>query len=819
MQGFEGLGTFYLGKAYDLDDAQRGEALVLYDARDLVTHAVIVGMTGSGKTGLGTVLIEEAALDGIPAVVIDPKGDLANVLLSFPELRPEDFRPWVSSEDAARAELSEDALAAREAGRWRAGLLAWGQDGERIARVRAAAEFRLYTPGSSAARPLSILKSFAVPDAAVFADEELLREKVAAASTALLTLLGIDADPLKSREHTLLASLVQRAWSEGRDVDLGTLIREVQAPPFERVGVLDLESFFPTRERMDLALRLNQLLASPSFAAWLAGDPLDVAALFTSPAGRPRVSVLSIAHLSDAERMFFLSLLFSELIAWMRRQPGTGSLRALVYMDEVAGYLPPVANPPTKPPLLMLLKQARAFGLGFVLATQNPADLDYKALSNAGTWFIGKLTTERDKLRLMDGLEGAAAGTRLDRAALERILSALSARVFLMNDVHEDAPQVFETRWALSYLRGPMTRAELKRLAAETEEVPREASAAAGTPASARAGGAAVPAARPEPAAELEPVTQLRRLAPPILPPDVPQVFLEGPVPPEGSRTYEPHLLARASVYFNHAKLGLRSERELAFLVPCLAGTTTIDWRAAREVTEASERPAPEPGSTFAELASSCAQAKALLKWGRALADHLARTQTLDLFRSPATKLTSEPDETEREFRSRLALSRREQRDAETEKLRRKYAPRFATLQDKIRRAEQKIAVQAEQARSAKLSGWLSAGTALLGAFTGRKLGSVGNASRAATAARGVGRAQKEASDVERAHSDLADARAKLAELESEFAAVAAATASPIDATAEKLELLQLAPKKKDVVVRSIALAWVPDGFDGAVTR
>jgi hypothetical protein len=806
MQSFEGLGTFYLGKTYDLEPARRGEAYVLYDARDLVTHAVIVGMTGSGKTGLGTVLIEEAAIDGVPALVIDPKGDLANLLLTFPTLHPQDFRPWVSSEDAARAGFSEDALAAREAGRWRAGLAEWGQDGERVARLRAGAEFRLYTPGSSAAHSLSILKSFAAPDAATRADAELLRERVVAASTALLTLVGVDADPLQSREHTLLASLIQRAWSAGQDVDLGALIRDVQAPPFERIGVLDLESFFPAKERMALALRLNQLLASPGFAAWLEGEPLDVGALLFTPEGRPRVSVLSIAHLADAERMFFLSLFFCEVLAWMRRQPGTGSLRAVVYMDEVAGYLPPVANPPTKPPLLALLKQARAFGLGLVLATQNPADLDYKALSNAGTWFIGKLTTERDKLRLLDGLEGATAGTKLDRATLERTLSALSARVFLMNDVHEDGPQVFETRWALSYLRGPMTRVELKRLANGTG-----GAAPAAAP-------SAVPAEREEPAAESEPSLARSTLAPPILPPEVSQVFLRGP--PRGEdRIYEPFLLARACLYFQDAKLGLRSERELAYLVSCRAGTTTIDWRTARELATATEEPEPEPGSSFAELASSCAQPKALEKWARALADHLARTQTLDLLRSPTAKLVSEPDETEREFRARLALALREKRDAEIEKLRKKYAPRFATLQERMRRAEQKIAVQAEQARAAKLSGWLSAGTALLGAFTGRKLGSVGTASRAATAARGIGRASKEASDVKRAEADLADARHKLGELEAEFQAVAEATAAHIDVSSEKLESVQLAPKKKDVVVRSIALAWVPAGFDGLLPR
>jgi hypothetical protein len=462
-QDFEGLGTFYLGKAYDLERGARGESLVLYDARDLTTHAVCVGMTGSGKTGLCTALIEEAAIDGIPALVVDPKGDLANLLLTFPGLSEAEFRPWVDPGDARRSCVAEGELAARTAERWRAGLAEWGQGPERIARLRAAADFALYTPGSTAGAPLSILSSFRAPSAEVSADPESLRERASASATGLCALIGLSADPVTSREHILLARLLERAWAAGRDLELGVLIREVQEPPIQTVGVLDLESFFPQKDRFQLAHALNNLLASPGFAAWMEGEPLEVEALLHTPEGKPRASILSIAHLSDAERMFFVALLFSEVVAWMRRQPGTSSLRALLYMDEVAGYLPPVAKPPSKTPLLTLLKQARAFGLGVVLATQNPVDLDYKALSNAGTWFVGRLSTERDKARLLDGLEGAAAGGSFDRAGLERAISRLQSRIFLMSNVHEDHPQVFETRWALSFLRGPLTRALASR--------------------------------------------------------------------------------------------------------------------------------------------------------------------------------------------------------------------------------------------------------------------------------------------------------------------------------------------------------------------
>ncbi|MCL4813036.1 MAG: DUF87 domain-containing protein, partial [Vicinamibacteraceae bacterium] len=467
MTDFEKLGVFYLGKAYDLEARRTRDDLVLYDSSDLVTHAVIIGMTGSGKTGLGIGLLEEAALDGIPALVIDPKGDLGNLMLTFPSLAPEEFEPWVLAEDAARAGVDRAAWAATQAAAWREGLERWGQDAARVRRFREAADIAIYTPGSSAGLPLSALKAFTAPPPGLAADHELLAERISSSVTGLLTLVGIDSDPVTSREHILLATIVGDAWRKQESLDLEALIQRIQTPPFTRVGVLDLDAFYPAADRFQLAMRLNGLLASPGFAAWREGEPIDIDRLLYTADRRPRLAVLSIAHLSDAERMFFVSLLLNEVLAWVRRQPGTTSLRALVYMDEVAGYVPPVANPPSKAPLLTLMKQARAFGVGLVLATQNPVDLDYKGLGNAGTWFLGRLQTDRDKQRVLDGLEGALAGQEaMDRAALDRMLSGLGKRVFVMNNVHESGPVMFETRWVLSYLRGPMTRDEIRRLMA-----------------------------------------------------------------------------------------------------------------------------------------------------------------------------------------------------------------------------------------------------------------------------------------------------------------------------------------------------------------
>ena len=471
-QDFERLGVFYLGRPYDLPAKRANPGWLLYDSKDLVTHAVCVGMTGSGKTGLCLSLLEEAAIDNIPAIIIDPKGDLGNLLLTFPSLKGEDFLPWINEDDARKKGQSPAEYASGQADLWKNGLAAWGQDGARIQRLKESAEAMIYTPGSNAGLPVSILKSFAAPEEDVRNDTELLRERISTTVTGLLGLLGVDADPIQSREHILLSTILGHAWRQGSDLDLAAVIQGIQSPPVAKIGVMDVEAFFPSKDRFALAMKLNNLLAAPGFQAWLEGAPLDIQQLLHTASGKPRLAIFSIAHLSDAERMFFVTLLLSQMVGWMRAQSGTTSLRALLYMDEIFGYFPPVANPPSKLPLLTLLKQARAFGLGVVLATQNPVDLDYKGLANTGTWFIGRLQTERDKARVLEGLEGASssAGKKFDKGRMEQTLAGLGNRIFLMNNVHEDEPVVFETRWCLSYLRGPLTRSQIKLLMDATQD-------------------------------------------------------------------------------------------------------------------------------------------------------------------------------------------------------------------------------------------------------------------------------------------------------------------------------------------------------------
>ncbi|MFN8168260.1 MAG: helicase HerA-like domain-containing protein [Candidatus Nanopelagicales bacterium] len=475
------MADLLLGGRIDPATGDRTPDTASIPTADLTTHGVIVGMTGSGKTGLGVVLIEECLSAGVPAILIDPKGDLTNLCLIFPELRGSDFRPWVNESDAQKAGLDLDAFADQQAGTWKDGLGGWGIAPDRLAALRAKVDFTIYTPGSQAGRPVNIVGDLTAPP--VGTDPEVVSDEIDGYVTSVLGMLGISGDPLSSREHILLANLIQNAWSQGQSLDLGTLLAQVQQPPMRKLGVLELDTFFPPADRMAFAMKLNGLLASPSFAAWLTGDPIDIESMLRTPDGRPRCAIISTAHLSDEQRQSVTSLVLSKLVTWMRRQSGTSDLRALLYMDEVAGYLPPTANPPTKKPIMLLLKQARAFGLGVVLSTQNPVDVDYKALSNAGTWLIGRLQTEQDKARLVDGLSSASGS--VDVKAVGDTISNLGKRQFMLRKAGKDAPEVMTTRWAMSYLRGPLTRDQIGQAMALTS--PAAAPAAPAAPSSAPA--------------------------------------------------------------------------------------------------------------------------------------------------------------------------------------------------------------------------------------------------------------------------------------------------------------------------------------------
>jgi len=782
---YEGTGVFYLGRPFDIDAGTAGDAPLLYDSADLTTHGFIVGMTGSGKTGLGIGLMEEAALDGIPVLAIDPKGDLGNMLLTFPELRPDQFQPWVNEREAQEQGITTDALAAEVAERWRSGLADWGQGTDRIQRLRDSAEFAVYTPGSREGRPLSVLGGLDAPAAGEGPDAT--RERAGALVSGLLSLVGVDADPLQSPEHVFLATVIEHAWAAGAGVDVASLIGSLQSPPMEKLGVLEVDTFFPPKARTALAMRLNALIASPSFAAWTEGEPLDVDALLHGAGGKPRVSVFSIAHLGDAERMFFVTRLLGEVVGWMRRQSGTGSLRAILYLDEIFGYLPPTANPPTKPLLLTLLKQARAFGVGVVLATQNPVDLDYKALSNCGTWWIGRLQTERDKARLLDGLEGASGGG-FDRGQTDSLLSRLGKRVFYLHNVHESRPAVFTTRWTMSYLAGPLTLRQLGPLAS------------AGVPPA-----PAAPTAAPAAAAPAVPAPDAATAGPPALPADVPAVTLAGADGVDPAQVvYVPMLLAEASVAYRSAAHDVDHTTRTVRLAEALDAP---DWTPGEDLPTPPRRAgAPATGAAFQPVPAGLQRASAWRAAETEFRRWIAAERPLSLWRTSDPKLVSTPGEAQDAFQARVAHAVREARDAKKTQIRARYQDKLKRVEEQIQKADRAVDREQAQVRNRGFDAVVNVGSGLLGAFLGRRI--------TRTSVRQVGQAARSAGRVQAERADVAAAEARRADQEAKYADLDADLTRELEAldlhAAPAPEPVEVRAKQTDVGVETITLAWVP---------
>jgi hypothetical protein len=805
---YEKLGAFYLGREVDPATGSPTDDLVLYDSKDLTTHGVIIGMTGSGKTGLGIGLLEEAAMDRIPVLAIDPKGDIGNLLLTFPELTPERFRPWVNEEAARQKGIDGDAYAREQAELWSRGLAESDQDGERIRRLREHADLAIYTPGSASGLPVSVLRSFDAPPRELVDDADAFRERIQSTVAGLLGLLGIDADPIRSRDHILLSSILSEAWGRGRSLDLPGLIQAIQQPPFTRLGVMELESVYPAKERFGLAMQLNGLLASPGFQGWMEGDPLDIPSMLYTTEGKPRLTVFSIAHLGDAERMFFVTMLLSAVLGWMRTQPGTTSLRTLVYMDEIFGFFPPVANPPSKAPMLTLLKQARAYGVGMVLATQNPVDLDYKGLGNTGTWFIGRLQTDRDKQRVLEALDGAMAGSSpMSRGELDRLLSGLGKRVFLMHNVHRGAPKLITTRWTMSYLAGPLTLQQIRTLTADR----RPATGA------------------PPPGGRSDDGSVSGTGARPVLPSEIRQLFVP-PIARPADLVYRPAVLATAEVRYTSAKHQVDESRPVQVLVELMEGPLPFTTERATPADLPLDLLESEPlaGAGYAPLPPVAAQPRVYDRWSKELARWVQASQPLRLLESRSRKAVSRPGEDERDFRMRLADLGREARDAEAERLRKKYEPRFRTLEERLRRSEQAVEKRAAQSRQAVLNTGLAAlgavlgaasgggrsgkgGGGLLGAFLGRGAG------RASTAARSAGRAAQTRQDVAHAEETVEAVRAQIESLEAEFQEELRKVEDAVAADVPLEEVL-IRPALTGIAVRLTVLVWLPWGTDAKGT-
>lgn len=869
MPFIEAPTTFYLGRRVDPATQRPTDEVIYYDSRDLTTHAVVLGMTGSGKTGLCITLLEEAALDGIPSIVIDPKGDITNLLLAFPQLRPQDFVPWVNLDDARRAGLETDAYAQQVAAQWREGLAQWDITPDRIARFSRSAGFAIYTPGSDAGVPVSILDAMqAPPNGWGAGEDEFHRERINGLVTALLALIGRNAEPVRDREHVLIANLVEHAWRRGQSLTLADVIQGVQKPPFARLGVFDVDTFFPEKDRFALAMELNHIIAAPSFQSWLQGETLDIQNLLYTPDGQPRVSIFYIAHLNDAERMFIVTLLLENLLAWMRTLSGTTSLRALLYFDEVFGFFPSHPyNPPSKEPLLRLLKQARAFGLGVMLATQNPADIDYKGLANAGTWFVGKLQTENDKDKVLKGMENlVTAEVGLNLRDMDRLLSSIGRRVFVMHNVHnQGGPVLLHTRWAMSYLRGPLTRQQIRALMAAQRarqpsppptpppatlpelppnlpEMPVRRSAPPppttlpdfGLPSEQR-----LPDESTQPTAlgvtppPREPVTPRREeltlpeglnQAPPPLPSTIAQYFLTPSLSAEaaveawqrdqGQRlvyqqtrlAYEPVLLAQAEVRFADRKSNLAETGYYAYQVREVPRAGPIPWDEHRVPYTNPHDLASEPAeqAVFGELPAALGDPRRLAALQRDLEDYLYRTAALVVLCNPELDLYGTPGMHRRDFLVQAGSLARQRRDAEVDAVVARYDKIFDKIEDQLRRTARALAAEQQQLEALRSEEMWTTGEAMLSLLRGRTTYTLSRMSRARRFR-------------EQAHGDVYEAEQRINELEADLDETQQAMEQQLQRIHEKwtqiasiVEEHRVTPYKKDIFISAFGVGWVP---------
>lgn len=791
-------GHLYLGGVLDTSNGERTDEAVHLEASDLTTHGVIVGMTGSGKTGLSVIMLEEALLSGVPTIIIDPKGDMGNLLLTFPDLSPSEFAPWVNPADAERDGISVDELATNTATMWKDGLAGWDISPERIAKLRETAEFTIYTPGSNSGVGLDIIGDLSAPEGA---DSETLADEVEGLVSSLLALVDINSDPLTGREHILLSNLVHRAWSSGQDLELSTLLGQIQNPPIRKLGVLDLESFYPAKDRTALVMKLNGLLASPAFAAWMQGEPLNIDNMLSQG---PKASIISIAHLSDQERQFVVTLILSKVVTWMRKQSGTPELRALVYMDEVFGYVPPTAQPPSKKPILTILKQARAFGVGLVLATQNPVDVDYKALSNAGTWMVGRLQTERDKDRLLEGITASSGGE--NKAELSNIISSLDKRQFLLHQTRASAPKMFGTRWAMSYLPGPLTRTQIGELMEDRK------SAVAAAPTAPADGGPqdAAPGAAPQ--------RQLREDESDFAPDVTEKVkvrYVDPASPwleevggdPDGKRLVA-GIAARVNMLFDDTKADLRHEVEYEAIIFPVDDEIDVDDAIEVDFDDRDLRKEPVgEGYAYVLPDAKISNSTLFTQAQTSLKDKLYRNETITLMTNAELKLTSRVGETAEDFEQRSVAAAGERADEDAAKLRKSLETKIDRIEAAIAKSEDRIReLETDVDARGKEQMMDIAGSVLGGLLGGRRstrsiLGSANSKRRT------KGNAEEKLRTAENRLEENAD---KLEALEEELTDSLWEIQSEWDEKAKEIETVEVPLEKTDISIDDFVLVWIP---------
>jgi hypothetical protein len=795
-------GHLYLGTDSDSKDP------LFLEASDLTTHGVIVGMTGSGKTGLGVVMLEEALQCGVPALIIDPKGDMGNLMLTFPNLLPTDFMPWISESEAGN-DVAQAAF--EKASLWKSGLERSGVDASRIQKLRDTADFSIYTPGSTSGIPLNVIGSLNAPPPGT--DSETLQDEIEGFVASLLALVGVSGDPLSSREHILLSNIIHFYWSQNKSLDLGMLIGLVQQPPMRKLGVIDLDSFFPPGDRVKLAMKLNGLAASPSFASWSEGPDLDIQRLLygNGSENKPQAAIISLGHLSEEERQFVVTLLMSKMVTWMRQQPGTGDLRALIYMDEVFGYVPPVESPPSKKPILTILKQARAFGVGLVLSTQNPVDIDYKAISNAGTWMIGRLQTDRDKQRLLDGM-GASDGS-VDLKEVGDTISALNKREFVLHSTRSKKPKKFSTRWAMSYLAGPLTREQISQLTSDESRqsavtiVPRIAVGGAFGEAPQQA-----PAALADNESAVAPQTA-DTVGVRYLDPSAPYAHEIGSTP-EGKRLVAA-LAVRVHLLFDDTKAKLKHTSEWEAIITPLDGPLDADDAIIVDFDDRDFTKKEPEGAIYVLPDAKLKNKSYFTAAKRAIKAHLYRSQELELFHNPELKVFSRIGEMRDEFEDRCKIVADEKTDADANKLREMLARKVDRINAAIEKSEDKlreIQFDAESRKKDQRSNQImDIAGGLLGSLLGgrRSTRSVitGGLRRSQSKGRMVAKSEERLKTAENRYNSLMEDREAL---EDELTEDLYEIQDEWEAKASAIESLIVGLEKTDITVDDATLVWIP---------
>ncbi len=811
--------NFFIGRKYDPESKTLTSEDIFYDPADLTTHMFVTGMTGSGKTGLCISLMEEAALQKIPAIIIDPKGDLTNLLLHFPEFLPSDFEPWLDPEAAKRDGKTPQQMAADTAAFWAKGLSDWGISSDDLRELKNAADFAIYTPGSTSGIPVNILSSFAAPDIPWQENQEILRERIASNITALLGLIGFsDIDPLSSKEHILLANIMEHYWSQGISFDLTDLIMKTQDPPFERLGAFPIDRLFPEKERFALAMKLNNFLASPSFQTWLQGQALNIQEIYYSPDGKPRHSIFYLAHLSENERMFFVTLLYGAVESWMRRQSGTSGLRALVYFDEILGYLPPIGNPPSHTVMLRMLKQARAFGVGLILTSQNPVDLDYKALSNAGTWMIGRLQTDQDKERLMDGLQSASGS--IDRSAADKLLSNLGKRIFLLHNIHDKGLTLFNTRWAMNYLAGPMTRSQVPALNTLVGAGLSSIQPASSQTASTQGAGTQSVQSTPIPAVNQTGQSDQFGGKHPVIPGGIDEFFLPNNLTLQKAASihnttvsssatieklqYHPVLLSQCEVRYQNLKYNLQMLDKKTAIVEDEDGRL-IRWEEFQTapVDRQSLAQTALPQTTFKDLPGWLGNVKNIKTLEGDFIEWVYRSATIQVRANEDLKIYGGPDLSSADFRKLCSDTARDQLDQELDKLKTSYEKKLDTLESKLEKEERDVKTAETKLSQRRMEEMGTHGELLLSFISKRKKSISSSLSKRRMTTQAKSNLEEQQLDVEQVQRDLDamddEMKQSIAKLENDWA-------EKVNNVTE----IPVTPYKKDIFLEIHGIAWLP---------